>query len=254
MLPMISPKAAFALLAMLAMSIGIAEAQTKKRTREREKDRPPAAQPADKRDRMVNAAGTPFHGRAYWLALSQCGGIYFRLGTLYEEAAIQAQIRAGKQNPKIGSDFLSRAAAARKTATSFFVGAENFLMADRSLSKEDAILTYDPRAAEAGDRLKSVDAALQAAQPCPALYQTCHSEFVKICPGILAQALRDPISSGNIRGERALSGQLCWPGSIMAAYTLFWREAGDPGSCQRWRRRKGDRPSVDCSSSRGCFV
>lgn len=164
----------------------VSDAQTKKRTREREKDRPAPAQPVDKRDTVVNAAGTPFHGRAYWQALGQCGGVYFRLGTLYEEASIQAQIRVGKQNPKSGSDFLARAAAARKTATSFFVGAEKFLVADRGVAKEDAILTYDARAAEAGDRLKSVDAALQAARPCPALYQTCHSEFAKMCADVLA--------------------------------------------------------------------
>ncbi len=193
-------KAVLALLLVLAMSVGIAEAQAKKRTRERDKDRPPPAQPADKRDRLVDAAGTPFHGRAYWQALGQCGGIYFRLGTLYEEAAIQAQIRAGKQDPKVGADFLARAAAARKTATSFFVGAENFLMADRGITKEDAILTYDPRAAEAGDRLKSVDAVLQAARPCPTLYQTCHSEFVKMCTGVMAQSAVDRFFKERRRG------------------------------------------------------
>lgn len=172
---------------LLALVASHADAQSKKRVRERAKEQPPEAQPADKRDTVVNAPGTPFHGRAFWQALGQCGGVYFRLGTLYEEASIQAQIRAAKPNPKTGADFLARAAAARRTATLFFVGAEGFLVADRGMTKEDAILTYDARAAEAGDRLKSIDAALQAARACPSLYQTCHAAHGKICNGVLAK-------------------------------------------------------------------
>lgn len=177
-----------------------AEAASKKRERAKEQHAP--AQPPDKRDTVVNAPGTPFHGRAYWQALSQCGGVYFRLGTLYEEAAIQAQMRTGKIDPKAGGDLLTRASMARRKATQFYVGSENFLMADRGMNKDQAILTYDPRAAEAGDRLKSVDAALQAARPCSALYQSCQAAAAKMC----RDALVSDAGSRAIHAEPGLGG------------------------------------------------
>src|SRR5690242_8146214 len=34
--------------------------------------------PPDKRDTVIAAPGSPYHGRAYWVALAQCGGVYFK--------------------------------------------------------------------------------------------------------------------------------------------------------------------------------
>ena len=42
-------------------------------------------------------------------------------------------------------------------------------------------MTYDPVANSAGDRLKSIEAALQAAKPCPELYQACRGAYPQIC-------------------------------------------------------------------------
>jgi hypothetical protein len=74
------------------------------------------------------------------------------------------------------------AGAANRRATAFFDAAERFLTADRKLSREEAILTYDSVAGTSGDRAKTVDAALLAAKPCPDFYQTCHGDHPQICP------------------------------------------------------------------------
>ena len=55
----------------------------------------------DKRDSLVAAPG-PFNGRPYWLALAQCGGIYFKLNTLYTDAAVRA--RVVKPDPKANAE------------------------------------------------------------------------------------------------------------------------------------------------------
>ena len=67
----------------LALAIAaISTAEAARRPKKQEEAAPVAA-PGDKRDRLVAAPGTPFNGRAYWQATAQCGGIYFRLNTLY---------------------------------------------------------------------------------------------------------------------------------------------------------------------------
>lgn len=179
-------KTGLALLLALAVVATATDSLAQRKKRERERERPAPSQPVDKRDRVVNATGTPFHGRPFWLAMAQCGGIYFRLSTLYEEAAIQ--VRAAKPDPKLAAQSLAKAAQERKRATAFFVAAEGFLMADRGMAKEEAILTYDPRAWEAGERLKSIEAAVQAARACPALYRACTQSFGKLCPEASAVA------------------------------------------------------------------
>lgn len=178
---------ATALVAQAAVSDAHGQSRRKK---ERDREQPAPAMPADKRDSLVAAPGTPYHGRAYWLALAQCGGIYFRLNTLYSEAAIQTKVV--KPDAAASARYTKEADGASKTATAYFVSAERFLTSDRGLSKEEAILTYDPRASEAGDRLKTVEAALQAARACPALYRACHAAFPKTCPeGIGAVASKE---------------------------------------------------------------
>ena len=139
----------------------------------------PAPTPGDKRDRVVAAPGTPFHGRAYWQAAAQCGGIYFKLNTLYTNAAIQAKVV--KPDAAANARFSKQSDAARRTATAFFEAAERFLIADRGVAREQASMTYDAKATEEGERQKSAEAAEQAAKPCPALYQTCRDAFAKIC-------------------------------------------------------------------------
>jgi hypothetical protein len=139
----------------------------------------PAPIPGDKRDRTVTAPGSPFNGRSYWQAAAQCGGIYFKLNTVYSEAAITAKVI--KPDPPAFTRLSKDAEGAAATATAFFDVSERFLAADRKLARDEAVMTYDPVASSAGERLKSAEAALQAAKPCAELYRTCRSAFPQIC-------------------------------------------------------------------------
>jgi len=137
------------------------------------------AQGADKRDRVVAAPGTPFNGKAYWQSAAQCGGIYFKVGTFYSEEAIKAQVI--KPDPAAYEKFTRSAQGATRNATAFFEAAERFLIADRKITREEAVLAYDPISTAAGDRAKTLDAALQATKPCPDLYQTCRATYPQAC-------------------------------------------------------------------------
>ena len=90
---------------------------------------------------MVAAPGTPFHGKAYWQATAQCGGIYFKLGTVYSDAAIRAKVV--KPDPAAYAQLTKEADGASRTATAFFEAAERFLVADRKLARDEAVMTYD---------------------------------------------------------------------------------------------------------------
>jgi len=165
------------LAAMLALAVTAADAQ---KSRKRERDAPAAPLPAaEKRDRVVTAPGNPFNGKAYWIATAQCGGIHFRLSALYTEAGITAKVV--KPDRAAYDRLTKQSTEATRTATAYFDAAERFLIADRGLARDDAVFTYDRIASDAGDRLKTVDAALSAAKPCPALYQLCREAFPKIC-------------------------------------------------------------------------
>jgi hypothetical protein len=166
--------AVIVLVATLMIESVVAEGRRK---REQEKAPPPS--PPDRRDRLVNAPGTPFHGRPYWQALAECGGIYFKLNTLYSNAAIMAKV--SKPDPAANARLSKQSDAARRAATIFFDAAERFLVADRGLAREQAVMTYDVRATEEGERQKTAEAGEQAAKPCPALYQTCRDAFAKMC-------------------------------------------------------------------------
>src|SRR5262245_33708602 len=180
-------------LAALVMASS-ADAQSRKRNREREREpAAPAAPAPDKRDRLVSAPGTPFNGRAYWQALAQCGGIYFRLNSLYSSAAIQAKVV--KPDAAANAAFNKKSDAARRTATAFFEAAERYLVADRGLAREEAIMTYDARATAEGDSHKTVVAAEQANTPCPALYEACRGVSEKICTEPSVSAALQPGSS-----------------------------------------------------------
>jgi hypothetical protein len=139
----------------------------------------PAPTPGDKRDRVVTAPGTPFHGRAYWQAAAQCGGIYFKLNSVYSDAAIAAKVI--KPDPAAYTRLSKEAETASMAATRFFEASEHFLVADRKLARDDAILTYDAVSNSAGERLKTIDAAVQAAKPCPEFYKACRSAHPQMC-------------------------------------------------------------------------
>src|SRR5262249_29849556 len=111
--------------------------------------------------------------------LAQCGGMYFKLGTMHSDLAIRARVvqpdkNADTLNTKLSGD-------ARKMAAAFFVAAERFLAADRGVTTDEAVVIYDRRGSGAGGRLKKIDDAKNAIQPCPALYQACHVANTKAC-------------------------------------------------------------------------
>ena len=54
-------------------------------------------------------------------------------------------------------------------------------MTDRGIERTDAVMTFDGRSRESGERVKTVDAALAAAKSCFALYKTCREAYPKAC-------------------------------------------------------------------------
>jgi len=171
---------ALAAIFLVALS-SVADAASRRRTKntKKQEEAAPAPAPIDKRDRVVNAAGTAFNGRAYWQATAQCGGIYFRLGTLYSDAAVRAKVI--KPDPAAYTSLTKDADAANRSATAFFEATERLLIADRKLNREEAVTTYDGVSSASGDRLKTAEAAIGAAKPCLELYQTCHSAYPQVC-------------------------------------------------------------------------
>ena len=179
-MPEIFAKTALLALAAVFVATG-SQAQTARQKRDQRHGTPEAAVPAvpvDKRDSVVAAPG-PFNGRPYWLALAQCGGIYFKLNVLYTDAAVQA--RVVKPDPEANSEFTRKLNEAIKIATAYFDGAERFLMSERGLERADAVLTYDGQSRAAGEKLKTIEAAVGAAKACPALYRACREAFAKHC-------------------------------------------------------------------------
>ncbi len=172
---------AFAFAAALAVAaIGLSGAEAARRAKKpSEEAAPSAATPADKRDRTVAAPGSPFNGRAFWQAAAQCGGIYYRLNRFYLDQAATAKVV--KPDPAAYTRLTKQADTAVATATTFFDMSEYFLESDRKLARQEAVMTYDPVSHTTGDRLKTVDAALQAAKPCPELYNVCRATFPQAC-------------------------------------------------------------------------
>jgi hypothetical protein len=167
-----------ALLTIALIAVTSADAQTRRKREPREAAPPPVpAAPLDKRDSVVAAPGA-FNGRPYWLALAQCGGAYFKLNVFYTDVATHARV---KPDPQTAAEYTKKLTDAIKIGTMYFNGAERFLMTDRGVERVDAVLTYDPQSRVAGDRLKTVDAALAAALACPALYEACQAAYPKAC-------------------------------------------------------------------------
>ncbi|MEJ0076431.1 MAG: hypothetical protein WDO17_13445 [Alphaproteobacteria bacterium] len=163
---------------LLALSSVADAAQSKRRTKKQE-EAAPAPTPVDKRDRVVAAPGTPFNGRAYWQAAAQCGGLYFKLGAIHSDGAIRAKVI--KPDPTAYAALTKDADTANRSATVFFEAAERFLIADRKLNREEAVVAYDPVANASGERVKTLEAVATAAKPCPDLYQACHGAFPQVC-------------------------------------------------------------------------
>jgi len=168
---------AFAAILTIALS-SIADAQTKRRVKKDEQATSPPAS-VDKRDRAVSAPGSVFNGRAYWQAAATCGGIYFKLGTIYSDAAVRAKVV--KPDPAAYASLSQEANGASRAATMFFEAAERFLISDRKLARDEAVITYDAVASANGDRVKTVEAGVQAAKPCPELYNICRGAFPQTC-------------------------------------------------------------------------
>jgi hypothetical protein len=141
-------------------------------------EHPAPAVPVDKRDRVVTAPGA-IAGRPYWLVLAQCGGIYFKLNILYADIAVHA--RVGKSDPKVNAEYTKKLNDAINAATAFFDAAADFLMTDRNIERDDAVLIYDAQSRAAGDRARTVDEAQTAARSCPALYAECQKAHAKEC-------------------------------------------------------------------------
>ena len=165
-------------LAVLAGATDALAQATRRKPPPKPPEPPAPAIPIDKRDSVVTTPGL-FNGRPYWLALAECGGIYFKLNIFYTDAAVHA--RVGKPDPHANAEFSKKLKEAIEVATTYFDGAEHFLMAQRGLERTDAVLTYDKTSRAAGDRLKSIDAALAAAKECPAIYHACQEAFSKQC-------------------------------------------------------------------------
>jgi len=162
-----------------------ADAQQRHRHRRttREPERAVPEVSVDKRDTVVTAPGA-FQGRPYWLALAQCGGMYFKLNVLYTDAAVHARVI--KPDSHANAEYTRKLNEAIRTATTYFDGAENFLRADRQLERDNAVLTYDGQSRAAGDRIQTIEAGLAAVRACPVLYQACRAGRPKICNERLA--------------------------------------------------------------------
>jgi len=181
-MPGILAKAALVAIALLAATNADAQRYHHRRVPKEARHAAPAVS-VDKRDSIVAAPGA-FAGRPYWLALAQCGGIYFKLNVLYTDAAVHA--RVVKPDPHANAEYTKKLNEAIGIATTYFGAAENFLRTDRGLERDNAILTYDEQSRAAGDRVKTIDAALAATKACPALYRACQSAHPKACSRPLA--------------------------------------------------------------------
>ncbi len=166
---------------LIALALVIAtgaDAQHNRRREPRPVEHAPPPVPIDRRDSIVAAPGA-FTGRPYWLALAECGGIYFKLNVLYSDAAAHAQIKSDDR--KDAAADVKNLTQAIATATVYFDGAENFLMTDRGIERDDAVLTYDGQSRAAGEREKTMDQALAATRVCPPLYRACQKAHPKEC-------------------------------------------------------------------------
>jgi len=100
-------------------------------------------------------------------------GIDKRFGTTRALVSASLRVRAGTVHALLGEN-----GAGKTTLMQVLFGME----------RADAVLTYDGQSRAAGERLKSIDAALAAAKTCPMLYQACHDIYPKRCTETLPPA------------------------------------------------------------------
>jgi hypothetical protein len=174
-MPGLLAKATLFGLALLMVTSAEAQMRRKREPRELERSAPPAS--VDKRDSIV-AAPSAFSGRPYWVALADCGGVYFKLNLLYADAAAHARI---KPDAREAAEYTKKLTAAIRIATTYFDATESFLKTDRNFERDEAVLTYDGQSNAAGERVKTIDAALAAAKACPDLYRACQKAYAKEC-------------------------------------------------------------------------
>ncbi len=183
---MLKSTAAIVLVAVAVLAATGAQAQRHHHHRRAaEPERAPPPPSVDKRDSIVSApAAGGFSGRPYWLALAQCGGIFFKLNIFYTDVAVRARVT--KPDPKVNAEYTRKLGEAIRIATTYYDGAERFLKNDRGLERAQAVLAYEGQSRAAGDRLKTIEAALLAAKACPILYQACQAAYPKACSEPLA--------------------------------------------------------------------
>jgi len=100
------------------------------------------------------------------------GGIYFKLGNVYSDAAVRAKVT--KPDPAAYVAFTKQADEASQDRDRVLHGSRAFSSSPTASSGATRrVMTYDPLATQNGDRLKSAEAAIQAAQPCAELYKSC---------------------------------------------------------------------------------
>src|SRR6202161_213935 len=103
-------------LAVLAGATDALAQATRRKPPPKPPEPPAAAIPIDKRDSVVTTPGM-FNGRPYWLALAECGGIYFKLNIFYTDAAVHA--RVVKPDPRANAEFTKKLHEAMSVATTY---------------------------------------------------------------------------------------------------------------------------------------
>lgn len=84
----------------------------------------------DPRDRVVSAPGQPFHGKAYWLALSQCAGPYRSIFAEYADTAIAAGFAHDEAKK---AKFAPLSLEMQAASNSFLSASNGFLAMDRGI-------------------------------------------------------------------------------------------------------------------------
>ena len=178
-MPGILAKAVLLTVALIVVTSANAQTRRHRAPKEVERATPAPPVPVDKRDSYGAAAGRI--QRQAVLAGAGANAAAPILSSISSYADAAAHARVIKPDPKATADYTKELKEAIKTATVYFDATERFLMNDRGIERVDAVLTYDPQSRAAGDRLKTVDAALAAAQACPALYHACQGAYPKVC-------------------------------------------------------------------------
>src|ERR1700684_2637767 len=108
-------------LAVLAGATDALAQATRRKPPPKSSEPPAPAISIDKRDSVVTTPGL-FNGRPYWLALAECGGIYFKLNIFYTDAAVHA--RVVKPDPRANAEYSQKLKEPIDVPTTQFGGRE----------------------------------------------------------------------------------------------------------------------------------